>query len=454
MAPAVRYLPTTTASILRGTTTDGYGDPQDASTVVESGLPASILDPVASVRTQGDTDPRVVRNTTIRLPPGTDVREDDRVLDETSGRIYAIDAVTTQGGYAFGNDVRITARNPVGYWTPALIPLRTALEAHNANIVVIGDSNGEGQGATLVENRWVTKLQTALRARYGISGGVGFLPVWYLAAITPAPMTQVVASGGSMIVDTRYGFGGRAMLFNRASELRITQPLTSFTVHYARDPLGVNTNVFVDAANVGSVSHNGTAGGGFGTTFSGFAAGSHTIRLVNSDPTLGFGSFIEGVTIRNGDEGQRIDVVDGSHSAWSSIDVTDEHMKPLAISPPDAIVFAHMTNDAALVTPAVFLTRLRALRDRAHARVPTGRRYSRIFLAMPEREDTVWNLAPWAEYVKIMRQVAAETPNGYFLDLSNAIPPGATDSGMFSDLVHLSISGHAAAAADVESEIT
>lgn len=451
----MRFLPTTEASILRGETIDSFGDPQDISTVVENGIPASIIDPVATVRTRGDTDPRVVRNTTIRLPAGTDVREDDRVLDERTGRIYAIDAVTAQGGYAFPNDVKITARDPVAYWTPALIPLRTALEARNANIVVIGDSNGEGQGATLVDNRWVTKLQAQLRTRYGISGGVGFLPTWYLAAITPAPMTQFASGGGGVfIVDTRYGFGGRSMLYSKANELRITQPMTSFTLHYAKDPLGVNTNVFVDNVSVGSVSNNGTAGGGFGQTFSGFSAGTHTIRLVNSDPVVGFGSLVEGVTIRSGDEGQRIDVVDASHSAWSTTDVTDEHMKPLAVSPPDAIIFAHGTNDAALRTPAQYLTQLRALRDRAHARVPSGRRYSRIFLGMPERADTVWNLAPWGEYIKIMRQVAAETPYGYFLNLSDSIPHGSTPSGMYSDLVHLSITGHAAAARDVEGEIT
>lgn len=451
----MRYLPTTVAAILRGTTVDAYGDPQDASVVVEDDIPASIIDPVATVRTRGDTDPRVVRNTTIRLPAGTDVREDDRILDQTTGRIYAIDAVTSQQGYAFANDVRITARDPVAYWNPALIPLRTALEAHAATIVVMGDSNAEGQGATLVANRWVTKLETQLRTQFGVSGGVGYLPAWYLAVITPAPMSQVVASGGTFTVDTRYGFGGRGWLYSRGSDLVIgPHPMTSFTVHYAKDPLFVNLLVLVDDVQVGTIATNsGSSEGGFSQTFT-VAAGMHTVKLRNGDPTFGFGTDVQGIFIRNGDETSYINVIDASHSAWSSANLTDEHMKPLAIHPPDAIIFAHGTNDAALLTPSAYRTSLRTMRDRAHARVPVGRKYSRIFLGMPERSDSGWNLQPWGEYIEIMREVAAETPYGYFLDLQNSIPRGADASGMWSDLVHLSILGHATAASDVQGEIT
>lgn len=111
----MRFIPTTTVSILRGTTTDGYGDPQDAATVAASGIPASIVEETRTVRTRGDSDPRVVHNATIRVPYGTDVRDDDRILDEQSSLAWPIDAVSRAQGHAFQNDIRITSRQPQPY---------------------------------------------------------------------------------------------------------------------------------------------------------------------------------------------------------------------------------------------------------------------------------------------------------------------------------------------------
>jgi hypothetical protein len=90
----------TTVSILRGTVEDTYGDNEDSGTVIASGILAFISSPgMSPLRPQilGTTVygpaaqmPSVVRELICILPSGTDVTNDDQILDENSGVTYAV----------------------------------------------------------------------------------------------------------------------------------------------------------------------------------------------------------------------------------------------------------------------------------------------------------------------------------------------------------------------------
>jgi hypothetical protein len=101
---------TTTISVLRGTTTDGYGDPADGSTAVATGVVASILEQRQRTTTPVDGQPRVVRYFTARVPHGTDVRAGDRIKDEQTLTVYIVDTVTTPASPVRGPEVRLDLR--------------------------------------------------------------------------------------------------------------------------------------------------------------------------------------------------------------------------------------------------------------------------------------------------------------------------------------------------------
>lgn len=90
----MRAWPNTTVSILRGTTTNDYGDVLDADTVVHTGIPASIIEQFQSVRTADFASPQIVRTITGRVVAGTDVTDSDRVKDERTGRVYIVNAIS------------------------------------------------------------------------------------------------------------------------------------------------------------------------------------------------------------------------------------------------------------------------------------------------------------------------------------------------------------------------
>jgi hypothetical protein len=64
----MQAIATTRLDVLRGTTTDAYGDEQDTDTVVATGIPASLTEQSRRVTTKDDPTPRIIRYTTARVP--------------------------------------------------------------------------------------------------------------------------------------------------------------------------------------------------------------------------------------------------------------------------------------------------------------------------------------------------------------------------------------------------
>jgi hypothetical protein len=101
---------TTTLTVLRGTTTDAYGDEQDTDTVVATGVVASLTEQSRRVTTRDDPTPRVVRYAVARVTAGTDITDQDRVRDERTGAVYIVDAVSQMANPAVAADLRLDLR--------------------------------------------------------------------------------------------------------------------------------------------------------------------------------------------------------------------------------------------------------------------------------------------------------------------------------------------------------
>lgn len=103
-------VPTTTVTILGDGGTDSWGDQVDGDTVLASGIPASVLEQRRLVTTPDASRVQTILYYTGRLPHGTVVSIDNRLLDERTGHIYIIDSVSTVGNPVIKNDVRLDLR--------------------------------------------------------------------------------------------------------------------------------------------------------------------------------------------------------------------------------------------------------------------------------------------------------------------------------------------------------
>lgn len=106
----MQAIATTLVTILRGTTTDAYGDEQDTNTPVATGIPASLTEQSRRVTTRNDPTPRIVRYAVARVPAATDVTDQDRIRDERTGAVYIVDATSSMANPAAAPDIRLDLR--------------------------------------------------------------------------------------------------------------------------------------------------------------------------------------------------------------------------------------------------------------------------------------------------------------------------------------------------------
>ncbi|MEU6365765.1 hypothetical protein ABZ876_08410 [Streptomyces sp. NPDC046931] len=106
----MQAIATTQISVLRGTTTDAWGDEQDTDTPVHTSIPAALTEQTRRVTTRDDPTPRIVRYAVARVAAGTDVTDQDRVRDERTGAIYTVDTVSSMANPALTADLRLDLR--------------------------------------------------------------------------------------------------------------------------------------------------------------------------------------------------------------------------------------------------------------------------------------------------------------------------------------------------------
>lgn len=98
---------TTTVSILRGQSTDDWGDDIDNDTVAASGVLASILEYKIYSSPEVSTQPHNYRYARLRVKKGTDVRTNDRIKDERLNQTWIITNISPYQNPVVGQDIRI-----------------------------------------------------------------------------------------------------------------------------------------------------------------------------------------------------------------------------------------------------------------------------------------------------------------------------------------------------------
>lgn len=100
-------LATCTVSILRGTSTNQFGDTVDNGTVAASGIPASIIVRTKSVSDAGTQTPRVIQQVMGAIGSNVDIRDTDQLRDDTHGITYSIQSVIQPNGPGLTPDLQL-----------------------------------------------------------------------------------------------------------------------------------------------------------------------------------------------------------------------------------------------------------------------------------------------------------------------------------------------------------
>jgi lysophospholipase L1-like esterase len=336
-----------------------------------------------------------------------------------------------------------------------LLPFHAALANRHyklANIAVLGDSIVEGQGATVFERRWITRLQDQLRAKLptqGLTGGGrGFIASFmsgetsYTAPTTTANLAPGAGTWGPKRQTGKLDAAGKSVTFNIVG--------TSIDILYLAGSTGV-ISITVDGGTATTLNTAGTLldGRKYRVTFG--AGGAHTVVIAYSS---GAGSYVHGVIEYNGDENKGIQVHDCGHygfnsgtggSGWLSVD-TSAYGWPAAVAAlgVDLLVIAIGTNDpGAGISPTQHQTNVTNLISVLRAGYAAiGATAPPIVLAPYGGPGSA--SATWADYVTAQHSVGASDSKVVVADLSLRVPNAATNTGaIYTDTVgHLSDIGH------------
>lgn len=183
-----------------------------------------------------------------------------------------------------------------------------------ANVVVIGDSISEGQGATQVAYRSINRLADGLRDRFIASqgydpiGGQGFLPPQFIATTLPQPTLAGTAPGQQYA----WGPGGRSVILSVAgTSITHTVTGTSVDVMYVQGSGAGVLGVSVDGGAVTQINTaNATFQDGMLQRISLGTSGSHTVAITW---VSGGAAHYCGLIVYNGDETTGVMVHDASH---------------------------------------------------------------------------------------------------------------------------------------------
>lgn len=84
-----------TITLLRGTTTNQYGDEIDSNTPLMTGIPATLIETGKTVQDPSTPTPRTIRQIYCSVPYWTGILNTDRLLDERNQDVFIILSVTT-----------------------------------------------------------------------------------------------------------------------------------------------------------------------------------------------------------------------------------------------------------------------------------------------------------------------------------------------------------------------
>lgn len=345
----------------------------------------------------------------------------------------------------------------------ALTPFLSSLaNRHYArcNVVCIGDSITEGQGATQADRRWIARLRDNLRTRFqtaGLSGGGrGFLGASNSGESSFVWPATLAGSPGSGIT---LGPKSQFLQFS-ASGQSVTYSLTgdSADIMWTQVGFGGTFSWQVDGGSATNISTNGgSVVDGELTHISLGAAGAHTLTLA----WISGNSDVDGIIEYNGDYSSGIQVHDAGHYGWqasnwvnATANGTSGPAAAMSALNPSAIVITLGVNDQfSNVNPAVFQTNLTTLISQLRA-AQTAPYPSVILNMLPPRQNQSGYTYPWSQYVAAAWNIAAADTGGpggssivtvMDFTLGPRMPGADADvygSWQAGDLVHPSDKGH------------
>lgn len=409
------------------------------------------------------------RRRTLATDVGTDLTTlEDTVSTHTAAAnphsttvddLSDVSATSPAGGSSLVYDTATSAYRSNGVGT-ALMGWHSALANRHfsrANVVMIGDSITEGEGATSFENSIPARLRKLLRSRFpidgltGIAGGQG----WINAAATGATsFTWPATVANGPVYNDDWGPKRHTPELNAAAPADIITYTglqgTAVDIMWVRFAFGGNFRYRVDAGSWTTVATAGAQLDGLKTRVSLGASGTHTLEVEAN--SVGFQAFVSGVIVYDGDESKGIQVHDCSHWGWTSTNwvsaVTANYSWPAAIAAlnPSLITIMMGANDQYLNTdPAVFQSNLVTLISGLRAATGAPSPFPPILLAMHGARGDGPFTYEWSEYVSAAHSIAAtDALVGVFDMTLGPRMPAEADSpnySLYSDDVHLNNRG-------------
>ena len=283
--------------------------------------------------------------TTKQFPDAVRQKQAANLMDQNTPEGAAVGAVTIPPTDA-GRDTlaKVTDQKLAG-WRAGL----AAREYRGVNVLCIGDSYTEGQGATATNRRWVDRLRDRLRARFpvaGVIGGEGYVPSVFIAPDRPNRFTL---AGGATPLGF-YGLGRRSVnLGASGAKATVTFIGTSFSLLYTGGPATNNIQATIDGGAAQVINTNTPAGITSGLRWDSgpLSAGSHTVEFAWNS---GGGAVINGIMVFNGDENAGIRVWESGHAGdYASLLVqpgnAGKWIGDVATVKPDVIVLELGIND-------------------------------------------------------------------------------------------------------------
>lgn len=378
-----------------------------------------------------------------------------RVTENTSGRTWSATYDPTNGWTAWSDQSK----------HGALTSFRNAVmrsKTEQCNIVVVGDSNGEGVNvATGVTGRWINKLQPALNRVAGNWEGATFpfIPAAYgLSAATPN--WPSVLTGNATPGNTNYGFGFRtATLIDTTAKVVFTFSGTKATLMYVEGPAAGLMNVQVDSGAVVTVDTSAASTAGSRLWETGpLADAEHTITVTMADTSpAGKFVFVEGIlTFATTDESRGVRIIDASRSGRQMVQLTEERANLLCRAMTQTgnvklVIVNLATNDAragnSLSEYRVAAERLVDMMRAYGLQIPV------VFMLPHVGND--FTREQLNGFGVILGNIASNKRGVHVVDLSLSMPKVPADisaivaRGLYSDGNHMTDDGHSEYAAQV-----
>lgn len=334
---------------------------------------------------------------------------------------------------------------PLTAWQTAIANRAT----NPAKFLVIGDSISEGQGASIRNERWVSKFRQKYRTKYATagvtSGSENYIPATYSVGAPDSPWNSYSGFTGAPAPTVTNGtMGYRGIALSAAGSVTYTIVGTAMDIWYVGT--GGTFSYKVDgnsAINVVTSSTYHTDYRNINISL-GAADSSHTVVIAWVSGTIIFGGFM----VYNTDRLTGIQYSDSAKSGAKSGDFLvegGEFIRVLNTAAPDLIFIELGGNDALQLIPAAtFQSNLNAFASSilggSLTKIP-----SLVFVCIYTPQTSLLPGVNWNDYRAAMQAVVnSDTNKMMFMDLAAYMPVTNTSgTGYYRpDGLHPNDSGH------------